>query len=57
MPMVQTVSSHKTLTYITISFRLIAGLIVSVQPLPIAWDVVNIAVVLIDEHHNPVECI
>lgn len=42
------------LPHVTVSFGLVAGVVVSVQTVTIAWDIVNIPVTLMHEHHYPV---
>lgn len=41
--------------HITVGFRFIARLVVSIQTLTIAWDVVNIPVLFVNEYHHPAE--
>lgn len=41
------------MAHITVRFGFVARLIVSVEAIPIAWDVVDIAVFLINEHYHP----
>lgn len=47
-------SSLQPFAYIAaVGLRFVAGFVVSVQTVPIAWNVVNIAVVLVHEHYDP----
>lgn len=41
--------------HIAVGFRFIAGLVVSIQPLTVARDVVNITVVFVNEYHYPAD--